>query len=311
MMQMPGTSYHGPFLPLNKTEIQIRDQLKTHINMLAGEFGERNIWHKRGLEEAESYISSLFADAGLQVSEQDYVANSVPVKNIIGEKIGSEHPDKIIIIGAHYDSVFGSPGADDNASGVAAMLTIASLLKDLSLPYTVRFVAFCTEEPPFFLSRSMGSWQYAKLVQKKQENIIGMLSLESIGYYSTKKHSQHYPLLLGLLYPNTADFIGFVGNLSSRKLVHEAIASFRKHVSFPTQGASLPRFIPGVSWSDQWSFWKHGMDAIMITGTALYRNPNYHLKSDLPDTLDYDRMSRVVYGLTQTTLDLAHYKRNA
>lgn len=309
MMKMPGTSYRGPLPPLNQTEINIRNQLKSHIEYLAGKLGERNIWHKHNLDETEQYISSIFTDIGLQVSEQDYLINSVPVKNIIGEKKGANEPDKIIILGAHYDTVYTSPGADDNASGVAAILVIADLLKNISLPYTIRFVAFCTEEPPFFLSREMGSWQYAKLVKKKQENIIGMFSIESIGYYSTKKHSQRYPLLLGLIYPNTADFIGFIGNLSSRSLVVKSIASFRRQVQFPSEGIAAPRFIPGVSWSDQWSFWKHGYQGVMITGTALYRNPNYHLPSDLPNTLDYDRMARVVFGLTRMTFDLAEQNR--
>lgn len=310
MMRMPGLSYHGPLAPLTTHEQQLRDELKKHVQYLAGDLGPRNIWHKSNLDAAERYINKQFTNIGLEVSEQTYTVNNTRVSNIIGEKRGDLMPENIIIVGAHYDTVFDSPGADDNASGVAAMLSIANAIKNKSLPYTIRFIAFVNEESPFFYTPEMGSWQYAKMMRKKQENIIGMFSLESLGYYSTQRNSQHYPILLGLFYPHTGNFIGFIGNLSSRSLVHTAIASFRKHTKFPSEGIAGPRFIPGISWSDQWAFWKHGYKGVMITTTAPYRNPHYHQPSDLPKTLDYDRTARVVSGLIKVFLELSQNSRN-
>jgi len=306
MFRVPGYSYTGPLLPLTAQEIETCEYLKSDVYRLSETIGERNVWKSESLESSALYITSEFEKLGLKVEEFKYSANAIPVKNIIGIKLGLEAPEEIIVVGAHYDTVSGSPGADDNASGVAAMLQIARLLAHEHLKKTIHFVAFVNEEPPFFFTQQMGSWQYAKNAKQNNDNIVAMFSLESIGYYVAEPNSQNYPFPFNLFYPSTADFIGFVGNLSSRTLVHKTIASFRNNTQFPSEGISAPGWFPGIWLSDQLSFWRHGYPAVMITGTALYRNPNYHTGNDLPNTLDYDRMARVVYGLSKMIRECAN-----
>ena len=170
---------------------------------------------------------------------------------------------------------------------------------------TIRFVFFGTEEPPSFPTDAMGSRHYADAARARRDPIVAMLSIESIGYYNTEPGSQRYPFPLNLVYPDVGDFIGFVSNLESGPLVRRAIATFRSAVPFPTQGAAVPSWVPGVWWSDHWSFWRQGYQAIMITDTAPFRNPFYHTREDTPDKVDYGRMARVVDGLEAVVSDLA------
>ncbi len=211
-------------------------------------------------------------------------------------------------MGAHYDTVLDSPGADDNASGVAALLAIARELASRPQPpaRTVRLVAFANEEPPHFQTPRMGSLVYARRARERGDRIVAMLSLESIGYYSDAPGSQRYPLfLLGWIYPSRGDFLAFVGDVGARALVRRAIASFRRHAALPSEGAAVPGFVPGVLWSDHWSFREAGYPAIMVTGTAPFRNPHYHEPSDRPETLDYDRLARATAGLARVIDALA------
>ena len=214
-------------------------------------------------------------------------------------------PPPILLIGAHYDSVFGSPGANDNGSGVAAMLALARRFAGKPAQHTLRFVAFVNEEPPYFLTGQMGSFVYAGRCKARGDRISAMISLETIGYFSDAPHSQTYPAPgLGVFYPSVGNFIGFVSNVPSRNLLRRAIALFRKHAKIPSEGAALPAFIPGVSWSDQWSFWQHGYPGIMITDTAPFRYPHYHSATDTPDKLDYDRFALVVSGMEKVIEEL-------
>jgi Zn-dependent M28 family amino/carboxypeptidase len=224
---------------------------------------------------------------------------------------------EILLIGAHYDSVFGSPGANDNGSGVAALLALsrrfaarASSAKAIpaavSRSQTLRFVAFVNEEPPYFQTPEMGSFVYAGRCKARGDQIKAMISLETIGYFSDAPNSQTYPSVgLGVFYPKVADFIGFVGNVGSRELLRRAVAIFRQQKKLPSQGAALPSFVPGVAWSDQWSFWQHGYPGIMITDTAPFRYPHYHAATDTPDKLDYDRFALVVSGVEKMIEEFA------
>ncbi len=212
-----------------------------------------------------------------------------------------------IVVGAHYDTVPGSPGADDNASGVAVLIELAALLKGETLP--IRFVAFANEEMPYFQGPEMGSWTWARRARERGEPIRAMYSLEMLGYYRDAPGSQRYPPPLGLFYPDRADFIAFVGDLGARSLVRDSIRLFREKSMFPSEGVAAPAFIPGVTWSDHWSFRSHGFPAIMITDTAFNRYPHYHLPSDTPDKLDYERMARVTLGLAAMLKDLANETR--
>jgi len=302
---MPGRSYPGLQRPLTDLDELRRERLKQHVSMLAEQIGERNLKHYDSLKASLDYIENNFRVEGFQVAEQEYSVDGKPVKNIETEIPGNKKPDEIILVGAHYDSVFGSPGANDNASGVAALLELASYFKEQSLDRTVRFVAFVNEEPPYFQTDEMGSRVYARRSRERGENIVAMLSLETIGYYSDAENSQVYPFPFSLFYPSRGNFIGFVGNISSRTLVRRAIRVFREDAAFPSQGVAAPGWLTGIGWSDQWSFWKESYTGLMITDTAIFRYPHYHKRSDTPDKIDYDRMSLVVAGISNVVLDLS------
>jgi Zn-dependent M28 family amino/carboxypeptidase len=299
---MPGKNI-SKAAPLSPDDVALREELRADVQMLGGEIGERNMWHYPQLNAAADFIENSFSRAGLRPRRDSYNLRGQSCHNIEAEIRGA-HP-QILLIGAHYDSVFGSPGANDNGTGVAAMLALARRFADKKTEHTLRFVAFVNEEPPYFLSNEMGSFVYAGRCKTRGDQISAMISLETIGYFSDAPHSQTYPTPgLGVFYPKVGNFIGFVGNVGSRALLRRAVALFRKHAKIPSEGAALPAFIPGVSWSDQWSFWQHGYPGIMITDTAPFRYPYYHLASDTPDKLDYDRFALVVSGMEKVIEDL-------
>jgi hypothetical protein len=307
MTNMPGDSRSGVLSPLSADEILLRDHLERHVTVLAGVIGERNVWRHDALEAAADYIEETLRQLGYAMAMQVYDVNGVVVRNLETEIVGSQWPDEIVLIGAHYDSLRGTPGANDNASGVAALLEIARLLTKINPARTVRFVAFVNEEPPFFYSSEMGSRVYARRARERGDNIVAMFSLETIGYYADTKGSQHYPLpFYSLFYPDTGNYIAFVGNLSSRALVRKSLGSFRQHTAFPSEGIAAPGWLGGIHWSDHWSFWREGYPALMVTDTAPFRYPHYHAGSDTPDKIDYPRMARVVAGLARVTVDLVN-----
>jgi len=298
---MPGENISRS-VPLSPEEITLRDELRADVQTLAGEIGERNMTRYPQLNAAADFIENSFSHAGLVPRRDTYDLHGRACHNIETE-IGA-HPE-ILLVGAHYDSVFGSPGANDNGSGVAAMLALARRFAQKPAQHTLRFVAFVNEEPPYFLTEQMGSFVYAGRCRARGDQISAMISLETIGYFSDAPHSQTYPSLgLGFFYPTVGNFIGFVGNVRSRSLLRRAIALFRKHARVPSEGAALPSFIPGVSWSDQWAFWQHGYAGIMITDTAPFRYPHYHSATDTPDRLDYDRFALVVSGMQKVIEEL-------
>ena len=296
MIRMPGKNFTGTPAPLSPEQRTLRSELVSDVEAIAGNIGERNFQRYRELIAAADFIERSFATAGLHPRRDSYEMRGQNFDNIETEIRGTNQ--EIVIIGAHYDSVLGAPGANDNGSGVAALLALARRFAGKPCMRTLRFVAFVNEEPFMFQSPEMGSHVYAKRCKANGDLITAMLSLETIGYYSNAARSQTYPFPgLNLLYPTRGNFIGFVGNVASRGLVREAIAQFRATAQVPSQGAALPSGIPGVGWSDQWAFWEQGYPGIMITDTAPFRYPQYHSASDTPDKLDYDTMTRVVDGL--------------
>ena len=304
-MTMPGKNYNGPLPQLTAEQLQLKDELARDIQTIAGQIGERNTFHYAKLNAAADYIEKSLTESNCKVRRQEFLADGKKCYNIEAELLGSKHPDKIIVIGAHYDSVYGSPGANDNASGIAATLALARRFAGKPAPCTIRFVLFTNEEPPFYHTGEMGSLVYAKECKSKKENIVAMLSLETIAYYTDVPHSQKYPFPFNLLYPSTGNFIGFVSNVSNGALVRKVTKSFRKNCPFPSQAGAVPGFIPGIDWSDHWAFWQQGYPAIMITDTAPFRYPHYHQPSDTPDKLDYDRLAIVTAGLEAVISELA------
>jgi Zn-dependent M28 family amino/carboxypeptidase len=304
-LRMPGKTHSGPLPPLTAEEARIRDRLVAHVGILAGTIGERNLWRYPALSAAADYIEETLAGQGYRPADEPFASGGERVRNIVAVLPGRSVPEEIVLVGAHYDTVSGSPGANDNGSGVAALLELARLLAGRELPRTVRFVAFVNEEAPFFATDEMGSLVHARGASARGERIRAMLSLETIGWYSDRPGSQHYPFPLKYFYPDRANFIGFVGNLGSRALVRRALGSFRRHAHFPSEGAAVPASIEGVGWSDHWAFWQAGYDAIMVTDTAFFRYAHYHGADDTPDKVDYDRTARVVAGLADVVADLA------
>jgi len=302
-LRMPGRNVANA-TNLSLSELALRDELKTDVRTLAGEIGERNVSKYAGLKAAADFIESSFIQVGLQPRRDTYEVDGLPCHNIEVEIRGTF--PQIVLIGAHYDSVLGAPGANDNGSGVAALLALARRFARKQPTQTLRFVAFVNEEPPYFQTSKMGSLIYAGRCKARGDQISAMISLETIGCFSDAPRSQTYPVpALGAFYPKTGNFIGFVANLQSRRLLRRAIGLFREQKKLPSEGVALPSFLPGVSWSDQWSFWRHGYPAIMITDTALFRYAHYHEPSDTPDKLDYDRFALVVSGVERIMADLA------
>jgi len=285
VVAMPGRSYRGP-LEFSAEERELATRLRAHVEALAAE--QRNV----DLERPARYLEQQLGGA----RAQRFQSGGRWVRNI-------ETGAGAIVVGAHYDTVPGSPGADDNASGVAVLIELARM----GLP--ARFVAFANEEMPYFQSGEMGSHAWAARAHRAGEKIDAMLSLEMLGFYRDAPGSQAYPPPLGWFYPDSADFIAFVGDMGARGLVRRAVGLFREHAKFPAEGVAAPAGIPGVTWSDHWSFRQHGYPAIMVTDTAFYRYPHYHLPSDTPEKLDYARMARVTLGLAAVIKELANEAR--
>jgi len=305
VVRMPGESYQGTLAALSEHEQSLRGQLHQDVSKLAGEIGVRCVPRYQSLQATEQYISAALTAAGYQVQRQESMVEGRSCANLVVELPGRDRAQEIVIIGAHYDTVPSSPGADDNASAVAGLLALARSLADKQFSRTVRLVAFVNEEPPYFQTERMGSLVHARAAQAKGDKIVAALILEMLGYYTDQENSQHYPAPLRYFCPSVGNFIAFVGNIDSRALVHQVIASFRKHTKFPSAGAAAPAAIPGIGFSDHWSFWQIGVPAVMVTDTAFFRNPHYHQASDTPDRLDYDHMARVVAGLEKVIAELA------
>jgi len=304
MIAMPGNSYRGELPPLDDRGLGMAVRLERHVTELCRNPAGRNYIEKRGLDAARVYIAGRLRSSGYSVNFQEYTIGGNAYANIEAELTGTSKPGEIVLIGAHYDAIIGAPGANDNGSGVAALLELADSLKDKRFPRTARFVAFVNEEPPLFMTSEMGSYVYAERARKNGDGIVAMFSLETIGYYRDEPGSQHYPPPFSFFYPDRGNFIAFVGNLGSRTLARRVIRLFREQATFPSEGIAAPSFIPGINWSDHWSFWKQGFPAIMVTDTALYRYPYYHSPLDTPDKVDYEKMVYVVRGMQNVIEEL-------
>jgi hypothetical protein len=295
MVSVPGASYAGLLKPLTGEEKEIEANLRRYIAAIAGR--EHNMEHPAALEAAAREIERVLASLGYTPAAQRFAVGGAEVRNIEIEIAGGARRDEIVLAGAHYDSISGSPGANDNGSGVAALLELARLMRGAAPARTIRLVWFVNEEPPYFQGDAMGSRQYARRSRARAEKIVAMFSIETVGWYADEPGSQRYPFPLGFFYPSRGNFLAFVSNLGSRALLHEAITAFRRHAEFPSEGVAAPAFIPGVDWSDHASFWEQGYPALMITDTAPYRYPWYHSAQDTPDKVDYGKLARVLRGL--------------
>ncbi len=284
---------------------EIRRQLTRHLHYLSGELGERCIFRPQNLKAAENYLIREFEALGYPVRRQPFICQRVEVANVIA---GNPDSRGYYLLGAHFDTVAGTPGADDNASSVAVLLEVARLSRLTPPASPWAFVGFTTEEPPVFFTPYMGSRVYAREARKKGENILGMLCLESVGYFVDEPDSQHIPLPLRLLgYSTTGNYLGLVGNWRSRPLLAKLEQAFQKASALPVATLAVPlggSLIPETRLSDHANFWDEGYQAVMLTDTAFLRNPHYHTPRDTIDTLNLDAMVEV-------TLGVAHFVREA
>lgn len=303
--RMPGVSHSGPLPPPSPEELELAERLERDVRHLALEIGPRDLWRPQAREAAARWIEAQLAAAGHAVERETYTVGAGEHVNVVAPIPGRGRPGEWVILGAHYDTAPGTPGANDNGSGVAALLALARLLEGRAFERSVRLVFFDTEEPPSFGGPEMGSRHHARGVRARGETLVAMLSLETLGYYDDTPGSQRYPPLVGALYPARGDFVAVVGDLRSRALVRRAVGTFRGAVAFPCEGGALPAFLPGVGWSDHSSFWAEGFAAVMWTDTAPFRDAAYHTAGDLPERLDYRRLARVVLGILAVCEELA------
>jgi|AGTN01.3.fsa_nt_gi Predicted aminopeptidases len=287
-----------------------RERLRATVEKLSCECGERNLRNWSGLTEAAGFIRKNFSSLGYTVEDHEFQADGVAMENIVAELGSATYSDEgVVVVGAHYDTVYGSPGADDNASGVAVMLELARLLADLKPKRRVRFIAFANEEHMEGDKEEMGSYKYAALCSDRGEDIVAMLSLEMLGFYSDEEESQKYPEPFNKFYPNKADFIGFVGNVASGPLVRRCLKVFRRKAKVGSQGVAAPDFIKHAGRSDHWGFWEFGYPALMVTDTADFRASHYHTAGDTIDKVDFEKMTIVTYGLLDVVTDLCGGER--
>ena len=285
--------------------LNTQEQLRTHLTALTVTIGERSVRFPDNMKKSVAYILSFYKDLGLQAWSEPYDYKGVEVANVVAEISSGPNPARQYLLGAHYDSVAGTVGADDNASAVAVQLETARYLKELfgreKPDLKVKLVSFALEEPPAYRTRFMGSRVYAKKASREKEKIDGMICLEMVGFACYEPGCQQYPFPLGFLgYPETGNFIGIVGNFKSSEFTRALIAEFQKNSELPVVKLTVPFngwIIPSVRLSDHASFWDQGYKAVMITDSAFFRNPNYHTPADTMEKLDYRFMAELVESL--------------
>jgi hypothetical protein len=298
----PLYGFEGPLPPATAEEQDLAGRLRGHVVAVAST--PHNTAHPQALETAARYIEGQLKALGYEVERQEFDAAGQRVRNIHVSLGGGGADVPSFVVGAHYDSAGIAPGANDNGSGTAAVIELARMLRDFRpKKHRLRLVLFVNEERPHFGTDTMGSLQFARMLVAK-EKVAGMISIETIGSYYDKPGTQEFPVPLNLVYRDTGNFITFVGMPLGRSLVHEALGSFRRNAEFPSIGGVAHSFIRGIALSDHSSFHAYGVPAIMITDTAFFRYPFYHLPTDTPDKLDYDRMARVVEGIGRMLRDI-------
>jgi hypothetical protein len=295
---MPGVRVSGGPARIEYPTSEIQSGLRRDLNILAGVIGERNISQRySALVQSAEFIEHSLTACGCDVRRQEFEVDGKSVCNLIAEIGGTTHSNEIIVVGAHYDTVTGSPGANDNGSAVIANLALARLFADAVAGRTLRFAFFVNEEMPYHMTAAMGALRYAEVCRAQHENVIGMIALETIGYFVDGPQSQRYPLgFLRWFYPTTGNFLAFVGNAASRGWIHQVIRGFRE-TTFPSEGIAAPEWLRDIFRSDHAAFWQCGYRALMVTDTANFRYPFYHTPEDTPDKINYDALTQVVVGL--------------
>jgi hypothetical protein len=304
MTSVPGHSFAGS---VPSPDPLLQSALEHDVTLLARTIGERNTAHPAALEAARHAIDLHLRECGLTPTLEACDTPSTLCANIVATVPGASRSSQIVVLGAHYDSIIGSPGANDNATGVAALLALARRFAHTKPARTLRFVAFVNEEPPYFRTDQMGSRIHALSSRARGDDIVAMLSLETLGCYSDERGSQRYPSpLLRLVYPSRGNFVTFVSDLRSRPLLRDVVRAFREHARIPSEGGALPSWVSGVGWSDHESFWLEDWPAVMVTDTAVFRDPRYHRRTDDVEHVGFARLALVVEGLAAVVEKLAN-----
>lgn len=277
-------------------------QIKQHLVKIIDTKMPRSYQNLAALEQTADYVTSVFSKYADTVYHQPYQVNGTIYKNVVAV-FGSNH-QKTLVVGAHYDVCGNQAGADDNASGLVGLLELARLLATQKLNHRIELVAHSLEEPPFFRTEHMGSFVHAKYLADNNVPVLGMISLEMIGYFSDEKHSQSYPLgILSLFYGNRGDYIVLVKKVRSGRFANHFSHKYKATKAIRTKKFTAPKSLPGIDFSDHRNYWHFGFSALMITDTSFYRNPNYHKASDTIQTLDIVRMAGVIDGVYQALVN--------
>ena len=290
--------------------VPVRDvssaRLEAHVRKLSEEFAPRDYSHPENLNRCADYIAAHFEEAGGRVARQRFSVISGEYQNVLATWGPAGTPR--IVVGAHYDSAMDTPGADDNASGVAGLIELAHLLRDADLPCQVELAAYSLEEPPFFGGDQMGSCFHVARLQRKQTELKGAIILEMIGYFDDSPSSQQYPApVLHWMYPGRGSFVAVIGlHKQTRFLRSVKRGMLAAGGDLTVRSISAPSWVPGVDFSDHRNFWRAGLPAVMITDTAFYRNTAYHEQNDTADRLDYERMAQVVASVYESVIRLAN-----
>lgn len=278
-------------------------RLEAHVRMLSEHCYPRDWTHTQNLDRSAAYIRTEFEKAGGRVEEQPFDVDGKTYRNVIAH-FGPERGARLIV-GAHYDACGDTPGADDNASGVAALIEIAHLLGSAELKRPVELVAYTLEEPPFFKTRHMGSAVHVARSKANGTEIHGVLILEMVGYFTDAFMSQSYPSgLLYLCYPSRGNFLAVVGKWDQGVWIKSVKQGMKGRTTLPIRSIRAPSSLPGIDYSDHLNYWAEGHQAVMLTDTAFYRNERYHTRQDTPDTLDYLRMRDVVIATFEAVREL-------
>ena len=290
--------------PLTAEEREMAERLRATVHHLAEEIGERNVAQSWNLASATDDLALALEKLGYEVKRQGIVAGDAVVQNLAVHVDGGEHGGEVLVVGAHFDTFQGTPGADGNASGVAAVMELARSFHGSKGKRALHFALFANGEPPYFQTDQMGSFVYAKSLKAQGLAVRGMLSLDGLGVFADAPPARAYPREISPPYPATSNFVALVGNEDSRAVL-EQVGTFMRSGAVPVIGNVLAQELPFGQGSDHWAFWKVGMPALLVTDAAAYRYKEHHQKTDLPDKLDFERMARVVSALKKTITELA------
>lgn len=299
-----------PLEVLRSSELPaIEKTLRDDVTYMSVILGERNPENHEALSRCAEWLQHRWESLGYEVRIQTFTMEGAEYSNLEVELPGRKAPSQIVIVSAQYDTLPGSPGANNNASGMAILLTLSKMLKGYQPQRTLRLVAFTTEEPPYFGTEQMGSFHYARRSRQLEEDIRVMISLDALGFYRDVPKSQRLPFPFSLFYPDRANFLAFIGDLRSRRSVVEATKGFKQGSAFPIEAGVAPRWVKGASWSDHSSFWRFGYMGMQVTDTGAFRSPWHTNQGDTMEKISFSSLARITMGLYASILHLTSLER--